>query len=270
MPSPLHHVTGLSRAVGWPNTLNILAQRACGVSRVAPLQLKSSVEKVGLSPTGSDLFVLSQVFGWREYDPGNGISSKLNQVAKTWRQKGITPLVIDGGANVGYSSLFFANLFPLATVVAVEPDPSTYERLCDNARATESIKPLRAAIWKHGDGVRFEQEKRGSWSNHVGEQGVLVPSRTLEQICQTVPSSRLLLLKLDVEGSEREVIDFSPDVVRSALCIMIEPHDFMHPRAAGLMPLFRAVCNCGFDTVISGENLFLFSPELFSEADKAN
>jgi len=50
-------------------------------------------------------------------------------------------------------------------------------------------------------------------------------------------TSRLLILKLDIEGSEKEVIEADPGVVCSAMCIMIEPHDFMQPGRGCLTPL---------------------------------
>ena len=78
----------------------------------------------------------------------------------------------------------------------------------------------------------------------------------------SVSTSRLLILKLDIEGSEKDVIEADPGVVCSAMCIMIEPHDFMRPGLACLTPLFAAVAGKQVDTVISGENLFLFSPEI--------
>ena len=262
MPSVLHHITGLSRAVGWPSTMNILARRLAQRSGTISSRLKNMRKDIELSPVDSDLFVLAQIFGWREYDPGETIKLRLNEVARKWRATGVTPLVIDGGANVGYSALFFSQAFPQAEVIAAEPERKTFQRLSRNCAGIPAIRPVHAAIWKHNEGVRFELEDRGSWSNHVGEEGELVPSLTLERLCKSEHPSRILVLKLDVEGAEREIIEACPEIVGSAMCIMIEPHDFMHPGAAGLEPLFRALAGRDFDTLVSGENLFFLSPEL--------
>jgi hypothetical protein len=43
--------------------------------------------------------------------------------------------IIDGGANVGYVSVFLANKYPAARIVAVEVDPDNVEILRKNVRA---------------------------------------------------------------------------------------------------------------------------------------
>jgi hypothetical protein len=46
---------------------------------------------------------------------------------------GFTPrVVLDGGANVGYSSLFFAQQFPHALIIAVEPEATNFRLLMHN------------------------------------------------------------------------------------------------------------------------------------------
>jgi hypothetical protein len=53
------------------------------------------------------------------------------------------------------------------------------------------------------------------------------------------------------------VVAASPDVFRSAACIMIEPHDFMLHGAACLAPLFKTLADRPMDTLVNGENLIL-------------
>src|SRR5262249_54939154 len=59
----------------------------------------------------SDISVFSQIFVQMEY------ASLINQM------KGNVGLVVDLGANVGFSSAYFLSAFPDAHVIAVEPDP---------------------------------------------------------------------------------------------------------------------------------------------------
>ena len=67
------------------------------------------------SGNSSDMTVFDQVFVANEYACLRNISSPR--------------LILDLGANVGYSSVYFLNCFPTATVMAVEPDPDNFE-LC--------------------------------------------------------------------------------------------------------------------------------------------
>src|SRR5687767_14613039 len=64
-------------------------------------------ESITMRVRGSDEPVLRNIFVERDCDFMVSPSPKL---------------IIDGGANVGYSTLFLARAFPGATVVAVEPD----------------------------------------------------------------------------------------------------------------------------------------------------
>jgi hypothetical protein len=59
-------------------------------------------------------------------------------------------VIVDLGANVGYSSVFFLNAFPDAFVLAVEPDPQN-ANICTRNLAPygDRARVLQAAIWSH-------------------------------------------------------------------------------------------------------------------------
>jgi FkbM family methyltransferase len=265
MPSPYHHAVGLGRAIGVIGAMRILTARALRRNRSVPVQVRGLKKALELNPIGSDPFVMSQIFGWQEYFPGQKIVQRLRSIARDWIADGVRPIIVDGGANVGYSSLFFANLFPEARVIAIEPDGTSFETLRRNCQGAAAIRPLHGALWKNNDGVVIEERAQGSWSSRVGAargKDQSVPSFTLRDLLRNEECARVLVLKLDIEGAEREVAAASPDVIRSAMCIMIEPHDFMLPGYACMAPLFRALADTLFDTHVSGENLFFFSSEL--------
>jgi FkbM family methyltransferase len=214
--------------------------------------------RLEVRPSDSDLFVLSQIFGWEEYGIEPWRLSMLREIAANWQTAGIKPVIIDAGANVGYSALYFGSLFPGVRVLAVEPDPTSFEILARHARANEQIKPVHAALWSHDRGLELETSNNSSWAARVTE-GVGIPSQRLDNLLATIPASRPLIIKLDIEGAEREVVASCPEVFAAARCIIVEPHDVMNPGAAGLSPLYGIASNKGFDTVISGENLLLFA-----------
>lgn len=47
------------------------------------------------------------------------------------------PVILDIGANIGLSSLYFKELFPSSTIIAFEPDPSSFEFLKMNVRGLD-------------------------------------------------------------------------------------------------------------------------------------
>jgi len=256
----MDHINGLAKAVGWRTALDVLARRALRISH--PVKARSAGHVFFIRPTDSDLFVASQIFGHRDYDLGS-INERLNHLAGSWRAEGVVPLIIDGGGNVGYSALYFAKTFPHAVVIAVEADAKTFEQLELNCRGESRILPVHAALWSHERGVDLQRsDKLGSWANRVEGDAGLTPSRLLSSIVALVPGGRPLIIKLDIEGAEREVCGAAGAELRLAPCIVIEPHDFMLPGAGCLTTLFQALSGRTVDTLLMGENLVIVDSAL--------
>ena len=74
----------------------------------------------------SDLDVFGQIFSGDEY----ASVSDLENVS----------FVIDGGANVGYSAVYFLSCYPAATVVSIEPDPRTRRSCAVTSRRTANAR----------------------------------------------------------------------------------------------------------------------------------
>ncbi len=239
----------LVRALGLVAAANILARRKLGFARAIAVRLGPGKEQAKLRPCDSDLFVASQIFGTREYDLGADITKILNLVSSAWLDEGIQPLIIDGGANVGYSSIFFSSTYPTAKVIALEVEPQTYAMLEANVSHHPNVSPRLAALWSHKP------------SSHE-----LTPSVRLDQLVGT--NERVLLIKLDIEGSEREVCSTSREVLRSSPVIVIEPHDWMLPGKACLAPLLSALEGQDRDIIISGENLVILDKAITVAASK--
>ncbi len=149
--------------------------------------------------------------------------------------------VIDGGANVGYGSIYFANRYPDADIVAVEPDPSNFKVLCENVKGYPKIRPLKAAIWKER-GLLHVDNSLGSWACTVSElrsdqmldtnQPSYSDALTLDDICIRSGQDNIDILKLDIEGAELEVFSAPCQfwLARTDV-IIIELHDRMKPGA---------------------------------------
>lgn len=255
------HLHGLLQAVGWPAALGVIARRMLRMK--GRVRARSGGRAFAIRPLDSDLFVAAQIFGWREYHPGERVSAALNCTARSWRAQGLTPVVIDGGANVGYSSLYFADQYPEAAVIAVEPDPASFDELCANCAGVANIRPVMAALWSDEAGVALVDDvEQGSWSRQVTGGGQ-IPSRTLPGLLRlAAPNARPLIIKLDIEGAERDVCAACRQALREAACIMIEPHDFKLPGAGCLSSLYSALEGRRVDTLIRGENLIIYDSAL--------
>ncbi|MGE2834452.1 FkbM family methyltransferase [Mycobacterium sp. SMC-4] len=249
------HTLALTRSIGAPAAVNLVARRLLGRRR--PVTVPCGPHRLWVRPTDSDSYVLAQIFTAGEYAASPFWMTRLNAVAADLRAAGRVPLIVDAGANVGYSALYLAERFPDAVVIAVEPDADCVELLSRNCEVNSRIRPVHAALWSHDRGVDLVNREHGSWANRVADGGV-TPSVTLEQLIAQVPDAAPLIVKLDIEGAETEVCAASPEAVASFACIMIEPHDWMLPGSGGLSPLYEAVAGKKMDTLICDETMMLF------------
>jgi hypothetical protein len=62
---------------------------------------------------------------------------------------GHSPYIIDGGANIGLSVIYFRRRHPHSTVVAFEPSPIAFEHLCHNAGGLGRVRLEQAALGNH-------------------------------------------------------------------------------------------------------------------------
>jgi len=118
-------------------------------------------------------------------------------------------LIIDAGANVGYTTAFYAHRFPETLIVAVEPDARNFEMLVRNCADFSNVRCLHAALWHQEAVARVANPDAPSWSFQVEEcspgEGVTIPARSIEGILAESGRTRINLLKLDIEGAEREL-----------------------------------------------------------------
>lgn len=136
----------------------------------------------------------------------------LDDVYK-FRAKTATPYIVDAGANIGLSVLYFKRLYPQATVVAYEPDVAIFALLERNLGGMPGVELHRAAAWVEDTELTFYSEGSlaGSSEMDFAGQGVAV----------TVKAERLRdaldrpvdFLKIDIEGAENKVLfDIEPQL----------------------------------------------------------
>ena len=258
----LRYHLGLARAFGLPAAISLGIRRKLGMRK--PLTLRWQGERIAVRPRESDPVVASSVLGWHEYALGERAETALSRLARKWRASGQTPVIIDGGANVGYAALHFARLYPEAVIIAVEPNPETFEMLRRNCAGQRQIRPLFGALWSHDQGVSLQSDPESSWSDRVHDGG-LTPSFRLQDLLASVSKSRALIIKLDIEGAEGEVCRAAPEVLRTTACLLIEPHDYLHPGASVLSPVYDALNGLQVDTLLVGEYIALIASSLMRE-----
>ncbi len=212
----------------------------------APYQLHSQHLKypVWCRPGTTDAHVFHQIFVMREYACIDDLAAPQ--------------LILDCGANVGYSSAYFLSRFPRVEIVAIEPDPGNCELLERNVRPYgRRVRIVQSAVWSHPAALIVEAAEGHEYGIHVRE---CRPGETPSLVATDIPTllagtghDKLDLLKMDVEGAE-EVI-FSPGCeswLARTENIVIELHGPARVRA------FREFVTPDQGTIFDHEELTVF------------
>ena len=172
--------------------------------------------------------------------------------------------IIDGGANIGLTSVFFANKYPNADIVAVEPEEGNFEMLKKNTKNYGRISLIRSGIWSHSAILSVIDEGKVNNSFTVAE--ILSPkvdsinAISIYDIMQERSWDTIDILKLDIEGAEKNVFEknFEQWLPRVKILI-IEFHDRMVEGCSSTV--LKALSNYSFRSEIKGENTIFYNKE---------
>ncbi|OGJ15743.1 MAG: hypothetical protein A2632_02195 [Candidatus Pacebacteria bacterium RIFCSPHIGHO2_01_FULL_46_16] len=155
------------------------------------------------------------------------------------------PHILDGGAHIGLSTLYFKQLYPLAKISAIEP-------LAENAFFLEKnifenqladVHTVHAALAEHAGTVHLYYDKSeagwfstasvyaGAWNGAQTTTSRVVPTVSLSFFLE---QEHFDLVKLDIEGAELGVLSAARTLLRAADNYLIEVHERKDNRAAQL------------------------------------
>jgi FkbM family methyltransferase len=177
--------------------------------------------------------------------------------------------IVDLGANIGMSVLFFKSKYPEAQIIAVEPEQNNYRLLKKNVNGDPRTYVLNNAIWSSSRELGLYDNGSGEYGYLVGEQKAdeigTIRAITIGDIIEKYRLSRIDILKIDIEGSEKEL--FSGDCsawLPKVGCIIIELHDWFREGCA--YAFFKAISDYPYNLSFKGENIIV----LFNEKERNN
>jgi FkbM family methyltransferase len=191
------------RSAGWPAALTYAAYRtkmALGLPEPATLSIKPRQAKYPVVVRlrgSSDMEVFGPIFVAEEYACIGEISSPK--------------LVMDLGANVGYSSAYLLSRFPSAAFVAVEPDPDNFKQCRENlAPYGNRVRLVLGGVWSDRSRLVLSRPTFGDgreWAAQVRESDGEDDEATVEgwdipSLLELAGQEQIDLLKVDIEGSE--------------------------------------------------------------------
>jgi FkbM family methyltransferase len=164
--------------------------------------------------------------------------------------------VLDVGANQGQFSGAAAWWFPNSQIVSFEPSPSVFPTLKRNTARHPNVRPVQTALGDRGGELEFFENRYSHASSALAvtdvqkllrpetasTRRVIVPITTLDAFAAGESWPRPILLKLDVQGFEKKVLDGAR--------LFLKQVDFL-------------VFECSYQALYEGEPLF---EEMYSHA----
>jgi FkbM family methyltransferase len=167
-------------------------------------------------------------------------------------------LIIDGGANVGYSTAYYANRYPQAKIIAIEPSAENCRRIKQHCAAFENVTVIEGGLWSKSGYLRIANPEDPAWAYRcelVDRPGNdTFPAFTMEQVIASSGEARCDLLKLDVEGAEEQLFT-DGDWVDRVDAVLVEVH------SDAALAAINARAD-GFDSSHCGEKLLLVRREI--------
>ncbi|MBA5248022.1 MAG: FkbM family methyltransferase [Gammaproteobacteria bacterium] len=204
-------------------------------------------QKILLRSDTSDVNVFAEIFLFQDYN------FKLPITPKT---------IVDAGANVGYGSLWFHKRYPLAQIIAIEPEHSNYQLLLGNTSKYSNIQTLEKGLWHKKAKLKIIN-KEGSKYGFITEE---VNAENEKGDIETCNINELLgifnnfgldtidVLKIDIEGAEKEVFSGNRGWLSKTKVVIIELHD--ETRSGCKEVFINAMNEFGFSLLIErGENI---------------
>jgi len=218
--------------------------------------------------SNGDREVINQIFYQRDYD-----LSRFERGPRIYKlYEGIlkrqgTPLIIDAGANIGASIVFFALLFPRCRIIAIEPELNNCALLQKNCSGL-NYQLLEGGIGCENGTAFLADIDRGDLGFVLSEQGDYpVNVYSLDAILrnQLQYGATPLIVKIDIEGGEADLFRASTAWLATVPLVIIELHDWMLPGKGISRNFLRAITEHDFDVVQHGENTFCFNNAILNQ-----
>jgi FkbM family methyltransferase len=145
------------------------------------------------------------------------------------------PVIIDCGANIGVSILYYTRQFPNAKILAFEPDKNIFPVLKKNIEKIENsnVTLINKGLWDTDGKMIFIQE--GADGGHLVGDNINI---SIEAKIAEIETTRLKdylkggidFLKIDIEGAEVVVIEDCKNYLENVQQIFIEFHSTINKR----------------------------------------
>jgi FkbM family methyltransferase len=220
-------------------------RRTCKNNQIITFSHKKLAHPIYFRGNNSDFTIFDQIFLNEEYLFDLDFQPKI---------------ILDCGANVGYATVFFKNKFPASKIICVEPDFSNFDILCENTKKFEDVILYKAGLWNKLSNLIIENPTGDKYGFIVKEVDTeldnTIKAITIDEIMKEQQIDFIDILKIDIEGSEKEVFSSNYEYwLSKTRMIIIELHDNI--KNACSKTFFEALVKYNFSMAFKGENIII-------------
>ena len=201
--------------------------------RFKEITIKFLGNNIKVPDVASLLFLNHEIFGLEIYK---------------FKSENKSPTIIDCGANIGLSVIYFKRLFPNAKVIAFEPDKKIFDYLKFNINSFDfkDVKLVNKGLWKDETTLKFFSEGAdGGRISNNNEHENIIEIQTVKLSHYLNNETPIDFLKLDIEGAETEVLLEGEAYLNQVKNIFIEYHSFSQQKQT-LSTILSILENNGF------------------------
>ena len=143
-----------------------------------------------------------------------------------FKSENAAPKILDIGANIGMSVLFFKQLYPQAQITAYEADPKIFSYLQKNIRENNyhDVELINKAVWYENTTLNFVSE--GADGGHIssGDRSQVNLEIPAIDIAEILEKEQFEFIKMDIEGAEEFVLPRCQGLLDKVKFMFIEYH----------------------------------------------
>ena len=140
------------------------------------------------------------------------------------------PIILDLGANVGFSAIDLKKRYPQSKIFCYEMDEGNYKSLILNTNKCKNIYSYNKAVWIKNEIVNYDNSSPND-SYHIDNSNKLSKSVigiTIESIFNENQLQFVDFIKMDIEGAEIDIFKSDLNWLKKIKSIKVEVHNKEH------------------------------------------
>jgi len=175
--------------------------------------------------------------------------------------------IVDLGANIGAETIRFGLLYPDARIYSVEANKENYEKLSKNSVKRFNVTTIFSAIWSSECKLKLISTSCNdsqAWRvEETSEAEFDMKGMPLSKILSNYVIDSIDILKVDIEGAERQLFDSTADVwISKVNCFIVEAPDSDAPGTTQLIYRLFERNSLKVNTYVNGENIVFIRDHL--------